>query len=121
MSPHKQSIQGLFTEICDQAFWNGTALWGMHTSIRREADHPERKPGLFYSRLPQEVKDRLKNELKSEHANFILTSLLRCGKDGQPLPWWEEKRANADTWIRGEKLKFEAELMKHGWKPNYSF
>jgi hypothetical protein len=111
----QKSIQALFIDICDQARWDGYLMFGMLSSLRRNKDHPERKPGLFYSRLPEEVKERIRKELKSEHAQSPLKDMLLYG---DIIPYDVDTNRHIDYWKR-EMLKFEHELMKHGWKPNF--
>jgi len=87
-------------------------LLGGLSSIRREPTHPSMRPGYFYNSLPDEVKERLKNELKSEHVqNMLLSTKLY----GPVEPWWDRKSDRH----KKEMLKFEEELMRHGWKPNF--
>ncbi len=108
----EQSIQSLFIDICDQAQWSGHILVGYLSSIRRKPTDPAMRPGYFYNNLPEEVKERLKKELKSEHAQDMLLSTKLYG----PVePWWDRKSDRH----KKEMLKFEEELMRHGWKPNF--
>lgn len=109
----EKSIKGLFLDICHHAEWSGYVLVGGLSSIRRKPTDPAMRPGYFYNNLPKEVKERLKNELKSEHVQDMLLSTKLYG----PVePWWDRK----SDWHKREMLKFEEELMKHGWKPNFS-
>lgn len=108
----EKSIKGLFLDICDQAQWNGHVLIGGLSSLRRDKNHPWMKPGYYYNNLPEEIKERLKKELKSEHVQDMLLSTKLYG----PVePWWDRK----SDWHKREMLKFEEELMRHGWKPDF--
>lgn len=108
----QKSIESLFLDVCDKAMWDGANKLGSFCSIRREREHPCTKPGYFYNKLPEDVKERLKNELKSEHTQTPLAIMISCG---QVTPWWDHKYN-----YRKDKEKFELELMKHGWKPDFS-
>lgn len=115
MSIRNQSIQSLFTEVCDSAYWNGyLRISRHHMGCRPSAEHI--KPGYYYNQLPDWIKERLKNELTSDIAkNVVLRLFLEAGPNE---PWWDHK-AESERFFRREKKKFEAELMKHGWQPNY--
>ena len=107
----QKSIESLFLDICDQARWNGLVKVGLLSSCRRTKDNLWMQPGYFYNKLPEDVKNRIKEELKSKHAQVPLMSELLCG---QITPWWEVKPD-----YRKDKEAFELELMKHGWKPDF--
>lgn len=111
----KRSIQGLFTDICYNAIWDG--YWVVSgDSIRKNRDHPSRQLGYYYNSLPEEIKKRLREELKSEHVQSPLRVMLTCG---DVIPWDDPNKYRG--WHKKEMLKFEEELMRHGWKPSFKF
>lgn len=73
-----------------------------------------RQPGYFYNRLSEEVKERIRNELKPEHMQSLLYKFVAWGP---VIPWEEQRILDAKDGFKREKLKFELELMKHGWRP----
>lgn len=110
-----KSIQTLFAEICYSAYINGLyKVSGFNTRVDR--DCPSMRPGYFYNSLPEDVKERIKNELTSES---IKKSISLCVLFSPPIePWWDCASKNK-SYIKEEKLKFELELMKRGWKPSF--
>ena len=110
------SIQTLFAEVCYFALLNGEMVVSGHSVVRKERTHPTMRPGYYYNNLPEWMKERIKNELTSEVAQKAVPRVLfECN----PVePWWDATNSNR-RFVKKEKLKFEIELMKHGWKPNF--
>jgi len=109
MSKFEKTIQQVFNEVCIQALQDGNYNFGICSSLRRPQNSPQYQPGWFYNQLPQEVKDRIKNELRPEHAQ----NLLRQVKEwGQHEPWWERDAKSGERMLTHEKLKFEFEVLK---------
>jgi len=95
------SIQSLFLDICEQARNDGEVKFGYLSSIKRNILDPQRKPGKFYNQLPEHIKERIRKELKSEHAQDPLRSMMVYGDI-------VENGVNCHR----EILKFELELLK---------
>jgi hypothetical protein len=112
-----KSIQRLFYDICDTAFHMAIIHHGCLSSMRRDKNHPSMQPGYWYNNLPEEHKERLKNELKSEHVANV--GLMTWCEPNACLPWYDRQVERGKDMVREEKLKFEQELLRNGWKPNY--
>jgi hypothetical protein len=68
-----KSIKGVLVDICEMAYQQGLRDFGITSSYLRSVNDPRMKPGAFYNSLSPEIKERIKNELKSEDANFFTT------------------------------------------------
>jgi hypothetical protein len=111
----EKTIRSLFLDVCEGARWDGILLFGVLSSKRTDPSHPTMRPGYYYNNLPEDIKERLRNELKSEHAQDILLSVKLYG---HVESWWN---LNTSEFYKKECLKFEQKLIRHGWKPNFSF
>lgn len=112
----KKNVKAVFAEVCHNAYWNGVHYASGHHR-RTDRTDPRMQPGYYYNNLPEETRELLKNELTSDITKDLMISVFKdCGPNEA---WWEPRAKTGDNWVSREKLKFEAELMKHGWQPNY--
>jgi hypothetical protein len=86
MNKFEKTIDQIFQEVCISAFEDGMRNFGLCSSLRHPRNSEKYKPGYFYNSLPFDVKERIKKELRSEHAQNILRSIKEFG---HLKPWWE--------------------------------
>lgn len=102
-------VKDVFNKICLLA-WEDGAREFYFRGTRYPRDHETYKPGYFYSKLPQAIKDKIKAELTSDNAGGLtIRDFLLCG----PIePWWIQDEKRWKRQLKHEKLKFEYEVLK---------